>query len=95
MKLCLKINYQVVYFFFHIVLLFIPAGNTELTIRQGPTSDLMPLEVLRHPANQLQPPRIREHVAPITSGFHVSLRGTFGSTSRLAISYAAFGYQGE
>ncbi|KAK0174857.1 hypothetical protein PV327_010578 [Microctonus hyperodae] len=69
------------------------AGNTELIIRQGPTSDLMPLEVLRHPANQLQPPRIREHVTPIISGFHVSLRGTFGSTSRLAISYAAFGYQ--
>ncbi|XP_043270085.1 uncharacterized protein Culd isoform X2 [Venturia canescens] len=68
------------------------AGNTELTIKQGPTSALLPLEVLRHPASQLQPPRLREHVAPVTSGFHVSLRGTFGPTSRVAIAYAAFSY---
>ncbi|XP_024945613.1 uncharacterized protein LOC107272410 isoform X4 [Cephus cinctus] len=68
------------------------AGNTELTIKQGPTSALLPLEILRHPASQLQPPRFREHVAPVASGFHVSLRGTFGPTSRLAIAYAAFSY---
>ncbi|KAK2584190.1 hypothetical protein KPH14_006617 [Odynerus spinipes] len=68
------------------------AGNTELTIKQGPTSALLPLEVLRHPVSQLQPPRHREHVAPVTSGFHVSLRGTFGPTSHLAIAYAAFSY---
>lgn len=71
------------------------AGNTELVVRQGPTSALLPLEILRHPASQLQPPRHREHVAPVTSGFHVSLRGTFGPSSHLAISYAAFSYMGE
>ncbi|XP_078045991.1 CUB and LDLa domain isoform X2 [Augochlora pura] len=68
------------------------AGNTELIVRQGPTSALLPLEILRHPATQVQPPRYREHVAPVTSGFHVSLRGTFGSLSHLAIAYAAFSY---
>ncbi|KAL6264656.1 hypothetical protein P5V15_004756 [Pogonomyrmex californicus] len=68
------------------------AGNTELIIKEGPTSALMSLEVIRHPASQLQPLRPREHVAPVTSGFHVSLRGTFGSNSHLAIAYAAFSY---
>ncbi|XP_031835630.2 CUB and LDLa domain isoform X2 [Nomia melanderi] len=68
------------------------AGNTELVVRQGPTSVLLPLEILRHPASQVQPPRYREHVAPVTSGFHVSLRGTFGASSHLAIAYAAFSY---
>ncbi|XP_034949761.1 uncharacterized protein Culd isoform X2 [Chelonus insularis] len=74
------------------VVTFSDMGNTELTIRQGPTSALLPLEVIRHPTNQLQPLRLREHVAPITSGFHVSLRGVFGVNSRVAIAYAAFGY---
>ncbi|XP_014480677.1 PREDICTED: uncharacterized protein LOC106747558 isoform X3 [Dinoponera quadriceps] len=68
------------------------AGNTELIIKEGPTSALMSLEVIRHPASQLQPPRHREHVAPVSSGFHVSLRGTFGPNSHLAIAYAAFSY---
>ncbi|KAK1124598.1 hypothetical protein K0M31_005973 [Melipona bicolor] len=68
------------------------AGNTELVVKQGPTSALLPLEILRHPASQVQPPRHREHVAPVTSGFHVSLRGTFGPPSQLAIAYAAFSY---
>ncbi|EZA55435.1 uncharacterized protein LOC105279175 [Ooceraea biroi] len=68
------------------------AGNTELIIKQGPTSALMSLEIIRHPARQLQPLRHREHVAPVTSGFHVSLRGTFGRNSHLAIAYAAFSY---
>ncbi|XP_015124274.1 uncharacterized protein LOC107046224 isoform X2 [Diachasma alloeum] len=68
------------------------AGNTELIIRQGPTSALLPLEILRHPAGQVQLSRMREHIAPITNGFHVSLRGAFSATSRVAIAYAAFGY---
>ncbi|XP_017880021.1 uncharacterized protein LOC108624916 isoform X2 [Ceratina calcarata] len=68
------------------------AGNTELLVKQGPTSALQPLEILRHPASQVQPPRHHEHVAPVTSGFHVSLRGTFGPPSHLAIAYAAFSY---
>uniref|UniRef100_A0ABD2XLM5 CUB domain-containing protein n=1 Tax=Trichogramma kaykai TaxID=54128 RepID=A0ABD2XLM5_9HYME len=68
------------------------AGNTELIIKQGPTSALMPLEVLRHPVSQLQPPKLREHLAPVSNGFHVSLRGSFGPNSRLAIAYAAFSY---
>ncbi|KAG7198834.1 hypothetical protein KM043_001803 [Ampulex compressa] len=68
------------------------AGNTELIVKQGPTSALLPLEVLRHPSRLPQAPRHRDHVAPVTSGFHVSLRGTFGPSSNLAIAYAAFSY---
>ncbi|XP_029171750.1 uncharacterized protein LOC114941072 isoform X2 [Nylanderia fulva] len=68
------------------------AGNTELIIKEGPTSALMSLEVIRHPSSQLQSLRYREHIAPVTSGFHVSLRGTFGPNSHLAIAYAAFSY---
>ncbi|KAL0131148.1 hypothetical protein PUN28_002605 [Cardiocondyla obscurior] len=68
------------------------AGNTELIIKEGPTSALMSLEIIRHPTNQLQPLRHREHIASVTSGFHVSLRGTFGPSSHLAIAYAAFSY---
>ncbi|EFN68737.1 Cubilin [Camponotus floridanus] len=69
------------------------AGNTELIIKEGPTSALMlSLEVIRHPSNQLQSLRHQEHIAPVTSGFHVSLRGTFGPNSHLAIAYAAFSY---
>ncbi|XP_051171893.1 uncharacterized protein LOC127288463 isoform X2 [Leptopilina boulardi] len=68
------------------------AGSTELIIKQGPTSALLPLEILRHPASKLQPRRLKEHIAPIISGFHVSLRGTFGPTSRLAMAYTTFSY---
>ncbi|XP_072745453.1 uncharacterized protein Culd isoform X2 [Anoplolepis gracilipes] len=68
------------------------AGNTELIIKQGPTSALMSLEVIRHPSSQLQSLRHQEHIAPVISGFHVSLRGTFGPNSHLAIAYAAFSY---
>lgn len=66
-----------------------------MSIRQGPTSVLLPMEILRHPAGQIQPPRLREHITTVSSGFHVSLRGTFGPKSRLAIAYAAFGYIGN
>ena len=55
---------------------------------------MLPLEILRHPASKLQPRRLKEHVVPISSGFHVSLRGTFGPTSHLAMAYAAFSYTG-
>ncbi|XP_033221378.1 uncharacterized protein LOC117175714 isoform X2 [Belonocnema kinseyi] len=68
------------------------AGNTELVVKQGPTSALLPLEILRHPVSQLQPRRLKEHIAPISSGFHVTLRGVFGPTSHLAMAYAAFSY---
>ncbi|XP_018310649.1 uncharacterized protein Culd isoform X1 [Mycetomoellerius zeteki] len=68
------------------------AGNTELIIKEGPTSALTSLEVIRHPANQLQPLIHREHIAPVINGFHVSLRGTFSPSSHLAMAYAAFSY---
>ncbi|KAH0956145.1 hypothetical protein HN011_001667 [Eciton burchellii] len=68
------------------------AGNADLIIKQDSTSALISLEVVQHPADHLQPLRYREHITPITSGFYVSLRGTFGPNSHLAIAYAAFSY---
>lgn len=38
---------------------------------------------------------MKEHIAPVANGFHVSLRGTFGATSRVAIAYTTFGYIGN
>ncbi|XP_022193710.2 uncharacterized protein LOC111051493 [Nilaparvata lugens] len=72
------------------------AGNTELTVRQGETSESPLLETMRYPMAQLtgsRPrPHMREHVVPLNTGFYVSLRGTFGLASRLAIIYSAFTY---
>ncbi|XP_068082158.1 uncharacterized protein Culd [Anabrus simplex] len=69
------------------------AGNTELQVLRGLTSEQPVLETMRHPISQLQPPRHREHVVPVDVGFYVSLRGTFSPTSRLAIVYTSFSYR--
>ncbi|XP_069689254.1 uncharacterized protein Culd isoform X2 [Periplaneta americana] len=68
------------------------AGSTELQVLQGQTSETPILEILRHPAAHAQSSSHREHVVPINVGFYVSLRGTFGPHSRLAIVYTAFSY---
>lgn len=71
------------------------AGNTELTVRQGLTSEGTVLETVRHPVAQLGMSRPRrEHLLPLNVGFYVSLRGSFSSASRLAIVYTAFTYMG-
>ncbi|XP_075221183.1 CUB and LDLa domain isoform X2 [Lycorma delicatula] len=72
------------------------AGNTELIVRQGQTSEGPLLETVRHPMAQFAGSRprthIREHVIPLSTGYYVSLRGTFNVASRLAIVYSAFTY---
>jgi len=55
----------------------------------------MSVEVVQHRTDRLQPLRYREHITPVNSGFYVSLRGTFGPNSHLAIAYAAFSYTGK
>ncbi|XP_063227011.1 uncharacterized protein LOC134533420 [Bacillus rossius redtenbacheri] len=64
-------------------------GGTELTIIQGLTSEQPVLDMLRYP---MAGSRGRELVVPISDGFYVSLRGSFGPASRLAVIYAAFSY---
>uniref|UniRef100_A0A1B6DQF5 CUB domain-containing protein n=2 Tax=Clastoptera arizonana TaxID=38151 RepID=A0A1B6DQF5_9HEMI len=69
------------------------AGSTELTVRQGLTSEGTVLETIRHPVAQLGMTRPRrEHLLPLNVGFYVSLRGSFSSASRIAIVYTAFTY---
>ncbi|KAK9886047.1 hypothetical protein WA026_014831 [Henosepilachna vigintioctopunctata] len=68
------------------------AGNTELTIRQGSTSDGPIVEVLRHPISQYIEPQ-KEHVVPISEGFYIGLKGMFKSASKMVIVYTAFNYK--
>ncbi|PSN51877.1 hypothetical protein C0J52_11582, partial [Blattella germanica] len=71
------------------------AGSTELQVLQGLTSEQPVLDTFRYPAALIQSSRHREHVVPVNVGFYVSLRGTFGPISRLAIVYTAFSYMGN
>ncbi|VEN52584.1 unnamed protein product, partial [Callosobruchus maculatus] len=72
---------------------FTKTGTTELTIRQGLTSNQPYVEVLKYPMAHYVSPRQKEHVVPITQGFYVRLRGVFTPQTRLAIVYAAFNYK--
>lgn len=72
-------------------------GNTELVVRQGITSEGVPVENLRSPVSEMQPPSraLREMIIPVEVGFYVALRGTFSARSKLSIVYAAFSYMGN
>lgn len=65
------------------------SSDTELIIRQGLTSDRDKLDVIT--VNSSQP---KMHVVPLSSGFYVSLKGSFGIKSKIAIVYTAFSYLG-
>ncbi|CAG9831123.1 unnamed protein product [Diabrotica balteata] len=69
------------------------AGTTELTIKQGITSNQPSVEVLRNPMAHYGTSKQVEHVVPINQGFYIRLRGMFTSKSNLAIIYAAFNYK--
>ncbi|CAH1100680.1 unnamed protein product [Psylliodes chrysocephalus] len=71
------------------------AGTTELTIRQGATSNQPSVETLRHPAAHFGSSKQVEHIVPINQGFYIRLRGIFTPKSQLAIIYAAFNYKGK
>lgn len=69
-------------------------GNSELTVRQGLTSNEPLVEVIRSPSSQFTQLKKKEHVVPITEGFYIGFRGFFKPNSHLAIAYAAFNYRG-
>lgn len=70
------------------------AGNSELLIRQGLTSNNPLVEIVRSPLSQITSLKEKEHVVPISQGFYISFRGYFKANSHLAIAYAAFNYRG-
>ncbi|XP_017129511.1 uncharacterized protein LOC108147474 isoform X1 [Drosophila elegans] len=65
------------------------AARSELTIRQGTTSDAVEIENVMWPNNGLSK---ESHVAPILNGYYIRLRGVFGMSSKLAIVYSVFNY---
>ncbi|KAH8379418.1 hypothetical protein KR009_004890 [Drosophila setifemur] len=65
------------------------AARSELTIRQGTTSDAVEIENVMWPNNGLSK---ETHVAPILTGYYIRLRGVFGMSSKLAIVYSVFNY---
>ncbi|XP_018326251.1 uncharacterized protein LOC108737696 [Agrilus planipennis] len=68
-------------------------GNTQLTVRQGVTSNEPALETLRHPMSYFFLSKKKEHVVSLSQGFYVSLKGLFRPESRLSIVYTAFSYK--
>ncbi|XP_056637208.1 uncharacterized protein LOC130445542 [Diorhabda sublineata] len=69
------------------------AGTTELTIKQGVTSNQQSVEILRNPMARYGTSKQTEHVVPINQGFYIRLRGMFTPKSTLGITYAAFNYK--
>jgi len=65
------------------------AARSELTIRQGTTSDATEIETVMWPNNGLSK---ESHIAPILTGYYIRLRGVFGMSSKLAIVYSVFNY---
>ncbi|TDG52862.1 hypothetical protein AWZ03_000405 [Drosophila navojoa] len=65
------------------------AARSELTIRQGTTSDATEIENVMWPNNGLSK---ENHIAPILTGYYIRLRGVFGMSSKLAIVYSVFNY---
>uniref|UniRef100_A0A182NKH7 CUB domain-containing protein n=1 Tax=Anopheles dirus TaxID=7168 RepID=A0A182NKH7_9DIPT len=63
-------------------------AHSMLTIIQGTTSDGTVLSVTKAD-NALSK---KDHVVPLTSGFYVQLRASFGQLSRLALVYSGFSY---
>ncbi|XP_055630160.1 uncharacterized protein LOC129770972 isoform X2 [Toxorhynchites rutilus septentrionalis] len=62
--------------------------NSMLTLVQGTISDNAILDVVRPSSGT----NGKSYVVPLTSGFYVHLRATFGYMSRMALVYAAFSY---
>ncbi|KAM7358950.1 CUB and LDLa domain isoform 3-T3 [Cochliomyia hominivorax] len=65
------------------------ASRSDLTIRQGTTSDSMEIENVVWPNNGVSK---ETHVVPILTGYYIRLRGVFGMSSKLAIVYSVFNY---
>ncbi|XP_037810549.1 uncharacterized protein LOC119602848 isoform X2 [Lucilia sericata] len=65
------------------------ASRSDLTIRQGTTSDALEIENVVWPNNGVSK---ETHVVPILTGYYIRLRGVFGMSSKLAIVYSVFNY---
>lgn len=65
------------------------ASRSELTIRQGTTSDAAAIESVVWPNNGMSH---ENHIVPILTGYYIRLRGVFGMSSKLAIVYSVFNY---
>lgn len=73
---------------------YLQAGNVELAMHQGSTSNEPVVEVLKHPISHFFTSKHKEHVVTVTQGFYISLKGLFRPKSTLAIIYSAFSYKG-
>ncbi|XP_030371836.1 uncharacterized protein LOC115622124 isoform X2 [Scaptodrosophila lebanonensis] len=65
------------------------AARSDLTIRQGTTSDSPEIENVIWPNTGLSK---ENHIVPVLTGFYIRLRGVFGMSSKLAIVYSVFNY---
>ncbi|XP_013112094.2 uncharacterized protein LOC106090460 isoform X1 [Stomoxys calcitrans] len=65
------------------------ASRSDLTIRQGTTSDSPQIEDVVWPNNGMSK---ESHVVPVLTGYYIRLRGVFGMSSKLAIVYSVFNY---
>lgn len=65
------------------------ASRSDLTIRQGTTSDSLEIENVVWPNNGVSK---ETHVVPILTGYYIRLKGVFGMSSKLAIVYSVFNY---
>ncbi|XP_075161919.1 CUB and LDLa domain isoform X2 [Haematobia irritans] len=65
------------------------ASRSDLTIRQGTTSDSLEIEDVVWPNNGMS---MENHNVPVLTGYYIRLRGVFGMSSKLAIVYSVFNY---
>ena len=65
------------------------ASRSDLSIRQGTTSDATEIENIVWPNNGMSK---ENHIVPVLSGYYIRLRGVFGISSKLAIVYSVFNY---
>ncbi|XP_055611974.1 uncharacterized protein LOC129758495 isoform X2 [Uranotaenia lowii] len=63
-------------------------ANSMLTIIQGVTSDNSILDIVRPNGGK----SVKNYVVPLTAGFYVHLRATFGMQSKMALVYTAYSY---
>lgn len=77
--------------FAKIKLCFVLGSKSVLTIKQGMTSDRPDMETIISSQQSSSLPA-KTFLVPITSGFYVSLRGSFSHDSVLALVYTTFSY---
>lgn len=80
---------RLILYFWHIT--FVKASRSELIIREGQTSSHPKIESLQWQNPMLVGGSInKEFVVSTTTGFYVSFKGSFGTSSKLALVYTVF-----